>query len=88
MDAAIEQLTEAFQCPICYELIGSRHKARALPCGHGNVCEKDLAVIWRQQQQGRSFKCPSQGCNLPNCPPIDQLPYKPPTPSLNTHYVH
>ena len=73
MDAAIEQLSEAFQCPICYELISSRHRARTLPCGHGNVCEKDLTAIWRQQQ-GQGFKCPSQGCNLPNCPPIDKLP--------------
>ena len=76
MDAAIQQLTEAFQCPVCYELISSRHKSRSLPCGHGNVCEKDLGVLWRQSQQnGSHFKCPSQGCSIPNCPPVDKLPY-------------
>lgn len=76
MDAAIEQLTEAFQCPVCYELISSRHKSRALPCGHGNVCDADLTTLWQQaQQSGTPFKCPSQGCSLPSCPPIDRLPH-------------
>jgi hypothetical protein len=75
MDASVEQLTETFQCAVCYELISSRHKSRVLPCGHGNVCEKDLAALWKQAQQGgQRFKCPSQGCNLPDCPPVDALP--------------
>jgi hypothetical protein len=47
-----------------------------LPCGHGNVCEQDLSALWRQAQQGGAqFKCPSQGCTIPNCPAIDKLPY-------------
>jgi hypothetical protein len=78
MDAAIEQHSESFQCPVCYELISSRHKSRVLPCGHGNVCEKDLATLWRQAQHSHApLKCPSQGCALPDCPSVDRLPYVP-----------
>ncbi len=72
----MQQLTDAFQCPVCYELICSAHKSRCLPCGHGNVCEKDLQALWRQAKQtGTPFTCPSQGCALANCPAIDKLPY-------------
>jgi hypothetical protein len=75
MDEAIEQHSESFQCPICYELISSRHKSRVLPCGHGNVCEKDLTTLWKQAQHSHTQpKCPSQGCALPNCPSVDRLP--------------
>jgi hypothetical protein len=78
MDAAIEQHSESFQCPICYELISSRHKSRVLPCGHGNVCEKDLTTLWKQAQHSHAqLKCPSQGCALPNCPSVDRLPCVP-----------
>ena len=46
-----------------------------LPCGHGNVCESDLRALWQEaRQSGAPFKC-LQGCSLPNCPPIDKLPY-------------
>jgi hypothetical protein len=78
MDAAIEQLTEAFQCPVCYELISSRHKSRALPCGHGNVCvmlfpqffcnilrrcDADLTTLW-QQVSSLAFKTKLYTCNV------------------------
>ncbi len=75
MDGAIEQLSVAFQCPFCYELNSSRSKPRVLPCGHGNVCDSDLRALWQEaRQSGSPFKC-LQGCSLPNCPPIDKLPY-------------